>query len=127
MYARVLDRCDDSHAAFAQVWELRQEEAGEVSLAAGPGPVRDAEQDLRRTLTELRRAVAHWLPLGPLAVAFVRRLPEAASRITPFGSCSEDQSQFVTQVRFTALPKRRWLWLWLWLANGMRWWWQGRG
>ena len=36
-YARVLDRCDDAHAAFAQVWELRQEAAGGAPLADGPG------------------------------------------------------------------------------------------
>ncbi|WP_406144627.1 hypothetical protein [Streptomyces sp. NBC_01012] len=70
VYARVLDRCDDSHAAFAQVWELHQEAVGGAPLTARPGPVRDAaSQELQRTLTELRRAVAHVLPLGPQVVA----------------------------------------------------------
>jgi hypothetical protein len=76
-YARVLDRCDDAHAAFAQVWELRQEAAGGAPLADGPGPVRDAAQEAQRTLAELRRAVAHVLPLGPQAVS---RRAEALSK-----------------------------------------------
>ncbi len=78
-YARVLDRCDDAHAAVAQVWELRQDATVGAPLAAptGPGSVRDAAQDAQRTLTELRRAVAHVLPLGPDVVA---RRAEALSK-----------------------------------------------
>ncbi|MEO3751936.1 hypothetical protein [Streptomyces sp. B6B3] len=76
-YARVLDRCDDAHAAVSRVWELREEATGGAPLAAGPGTVRDAAQDAQRTLVELRRAVAHVLPLGPQAVA---RRAEALSK-----------------------------------------------
>lgn len=76
-YARVPDRCDDARAAFARVWELRQEGADGTPLAAEPGIVRDAAQKAQRTLAELRRAVAHVLPLGPQAVA---RRAEALSK-----------------------------------------------
>ncbi|MEV0261148.1 hypothetical protein AB0I49_07370 [Streptomyces sp. NPDC050617] len=79
-YARVLDRCDDAHAAFALLWELREEAAGGAAPLAAPpgsGSVRDAAQDAQRALTELRRAVAHVLPLGPHTVA---RCAEALSK-----------------------------------------------